>query len=85
MQEQYEHGAVEGLGGVDGKAFDALEGLGLLYHYQLAFGHHGETPGRGDYLLHANVGPVADGFVEVFFVVLEAVVDYGPAHQLRVV
>ena len=84
VEEQHQDRAVERVGGVDGEPLDALQGLGLLYHHQLPFRHHGEAPGCRDDLLHGHVGPVADGLVEVFFVVLQAVLNDCPAYLLGV-
>ena len=85
MHEDYQNRGVQRLGAIYRKVFDAFHLLCFLYNDELAFCHHGETPRRGHNLGCRDIGTIADGFVEVFLEVLQAVVDYGLAYQFGVV
>ena len=85
MHQQHQDGGVQGFGAVDGELLQSLHLLSLLHHHKLPFRHHGEAAGTGDYLGSGHIGPVADGLVEVFLVVLQAVIHYRLADEFGVV
>ena len=85
VHQNHQHGALQRVLAVEGELLQALHLLGFLHHHQLPVRHHGETAGGRDDGVCIDIGPVANGFVEVFFPVLEAIVDDGACHQLRVI
>ena len=85
VHQDDEHGAVQGLLAVEGQVLEALELLRFLDHDQLALGHHREASGGRDHLGGRDVGAVADGLVEVFLLLGDAVLQDGGADQFGVI
>ena len=85
MHEDDQHGGVQRLLAVQGQFFQRLHLLGFLHDHQLPVCHHREAPGGGDHRLGIHISPVADSLVEVLLPFLQAVVDDGVAHEVRII
>ena len=85
VHQDDQHGGIQRLLAIQGQFLQRFHLLGFLHHHQLPVRHHREAPGGGNHRIGIHVGPVADGLVEVLLPLLQAVVDDGIAHEVRIV
>ena len=84
-EQQHQHGGIQRVGAIHIQFFYPRHQLGITHHYQTAVGHHWKFSRGGNDLFGGNVESVANLLVKVLAKFVNAVVDDGLTHQIRII